>query len=270
MQAISKRFSRSWHLVLASLEVLKQDRELLVFPLISSLSVLVVAGTFMSIIELDSTVSLFLLYLAEYFVIVFFNTALVGCALIRLGGGDPTVMDGFRIASSKIGIIAGYAAIAATVGVILRTVGERLGLLGGIVAAMAGLGWTVVSFLVVPVLVSRNVGPVKAVRESAALVKKTWGENVIGNIGLGFVFGVFYFILALFVFLLAMLAVGSNSSELLIMLLLLGGMVGLLLAAIHASLHAIYSAALYRQATGELDTPGFSPEMLQDAFRRRK
>ena len=32
---------------------------------------------------------------------IFFNAALVACAIIRFRGGDPTVMDGLRAATAR-------------------------------------------------------------------------------------------------------------------------------------------------------------------------
>ena len=84
-----------------------------------------------------------------------------------------------RIATSKMGTIAGYALIAATVGMILRAIQERVGFIGRIIVGLLGVGWTVATYLVVPVLVTRDVGPIDAVKESAGWLKKTWGENVI-------------------------------------------------------------------------------------------
>src|SRR5687767_6108870 len=130
------RFSRSWELIKASGAVLRQDKELLLFPFFSAIATLIVAASFILPLiatgafersvapgeETSYMVFLFLFYLVQYFIIFFFNSALVGAAMIRLDGGDPTVRDGLRIASSKIVPIIGYAAIAATVGLILRII----------------------------------------------------------------------------------------------------------------------------------------------------
>ena len=135
-----EKFSRSWSLIKYSAGVLRQDRELLVFPLLSTIAAVLVALTFVPLLMQTGIATedgatkaspggyavMFALYLVEYFVIFFFNAALVGAALIRMDGGDPTVRDGLRIASSKTGKIFGYAMIAATVGVILRALAERL------------------------------------------------------------------------------------------------------------------------------------------------
>lgn len=278
-----ERFSRSWSLIKASAGVLSKDKELLVFPLLSSICALIVAAAFVlpilgmrsldalgeggAGVQAGAYVVTFLFYLVQYFVIFFFNSALVGAALIRLDGGNPTVGDGLRIATRKILPILGYAAIAAAVGMILRSLQERAGLLGRIVIGLIGVAWTVASFLVVPVLVSRDVGPIDAVKESAALLKKTWGENLIGQGGVGVVFGLIYVAL-FFVTVLAIIASGMSGSGVLVGTVVASMIVVFLLVAlIHSALAGIYSAALYRYAMGQESSTGFDGQILQQAFR---
>ena len=103
------RFSISWELIKSSAAVLNKDRELLIFPLLSSIAAIAVLASFVPLfleppeIDRDEYFVLVLggLYLAEYFVIFFFNSALVGAALIRLEGGNPGIGDGLRIAWSR-------------------------------------------------------------------------------------------------------------------------------------------------------------------------
>ena len=277
-----ERLSRSWGLIKASAGVLAKDKELLVFPLLSAACTLLVAAAFLlpalGLGALDGLRSgggvsfaayllAFLFYLAQYFVIFFFNTALVGAAMIRLDGGDPTLRDGLRIASGKLVPILGYAAIAATVGMLLRAVQERAGFIGKLVSGALGVAWTLASFLVVPVLVTRDIGPIDAVKESALLLKKTWGENLIGQGGVGLVFGLLFFVLAL-VGVAAIVAAALTGSGTLIVLVVALVIAALLLAAlIQAALSGIYSAALYRYAVGEGGSEGFDAQLLGQAFR---
>ena len=267
-----ERLSRSWGLIKASAGMLAKDKELLVFPLLSAACTLLVAAAFLlpalGLGALDGLRSgggvsfaayllAFLFYLAQYFVIFFFNTALVGAAMIRLDGGDPTLRDGLRIASGKLVPILGYAAIAATVGMLLRAVQERAGFIGKLVSGALGVAWTLASFLVVPVLVTRDIGPIDAVKESALLLKKTWGENLIGQGGVGLVFGLLFFVLAL-VGVAAIVAAALTGSGTLIVLVVALVIAALLLAAlIQAALSGIYSAALYRYATHGEAPAGF-------------
>ena len=277
-----ERFSRSWSLVKASAVVLRQDKELLVFPLLSTIAALVVAATFVVpaiglgwFEQLEGNdgaspamvVYGFLFYLVQYMVIFYFNTALVGAAMIRLDGGDPTVGDGLRIAGSKLGPILGYAAIAATVGMILRAIQERAGFIGKWVAGLLGVAWTVATFLVVPVLVTRDVGPLDALKESATLLRRTWGENLIGNGGLGLVFGLVYVLLALVGFGVVMAVASLGSAALTGALVALLVVSYIVLTLVHAALSGIYSAALYRYASEGQGSASFSPDVLSNAFR---
>lgn len=277
-----ERFSRSWGLIKASAGVLAKDKELLVFPLLSAACTLVVVAAFVlpalglgaldglrdgGGVSLLAYVLAFLFYLAQYFVIFFFNSALVGAAMIRLDGGDPTVGDGLRIARSKALPILGYAAIAATVGMVLRAIQERAGFVGRLVSGALGVAWTLASFLVVPVLVTRDVGPVDAVKESALLLKKTWGENLIGQGGVGLLFGLLFFALVLLGGA-AIIAVATTGNGVLTGLVVAIVIIAMLLAAlVQAALSGIYSAALYRYATGAGESEGFDAQLLGQAFR---
>ncbi|MBC7665840.1 MAG: hypothetical protein H7276_18970 [Caulobacter sp.] len=280
------RFSRSWSLANASWQVLKQDTQLLVFPLVSTIAAVVVAGAFAlgglgmwsydglsrlsgERLPMEFYVLGFAFYVCLYFVIFFCNAALVGAAMLRFDGGIPTVGDGFRIAAARSGRILGYALIAATVGMVLRAIQERVGFLGRFVVGLLGVGWTVATFMVVPVLVSRDVGPIDAVKESAGLLKKTWGENVIGKAGLGLAFLVVYLGLAVAVVALLGGAVALGNTPLVVTVAGLAVVALMLVALAHAALTGIYSAALYRYATTGSGGAGFDSSVLQAAFARK-
>lgn len=277
------RLSRSWRLVKASAAVLRDDKELLLFPLISMGALVVVLACFaLPMLGLGALDGLsrgsnhavsagvyavaFLFYFCQYFVIFFFNAGLVGAAMMRLDGGNPTFNDGMRIATSKIGVIAGYALIAATVGVVLRAIQERVGFIGRLIVGLLGVGWTIATYLVVPVMVARDVGPIDAVKESAALLKKTWGENVIGQVGLGAAFALIFMGVILAGVVLVGLAIATHSVVVIVLALgiavLAVGATGL----VQSALAGIYAAALYRYATTGEGTQGFDANAMQLAF----
>jgi hypothetical protein len=278
------RFSRSMDLIKASGTILRQDKELLLFPLSAAIATALVAASFLVPLFFSGAfdeagreppdavfaVTLFLFYLVQYFVIFFFNSALVGAAMIRLDGGDPTLADGFRIASSRIVQILGYAAIAATVGLILRLIEERAGFIGRWIAGLLGLAFTVATFLVVPILVSRDVGPLDAVKESAALLKKTWGENVIGTAGMGLVFFLVYLCVCGIgmVFVFGAAQTGSAAAVILVCAILV--LTFIAVALVQTALQGVYSAALYRYATGGNVGAAFSATLLADAFKPKR
>jgi len=282
---VFEKLSTSWELVKASAAVLRADKELLLFPVISAvLSMLVVvtfavpvilAGVFTSGAADGAGLSaagyagVLLFYVVQYFVIFFCNTALVGAALIRLRGGDPTVADGFRIAASRIQPILGYALIAATVGMVLRAISERSGLLGRLVVGLVGFAWNLATFLVVPVLVVEDVGPVEAIQRSASYLKRTWGEQIVGNIGMGLVFGLISLgILAAGVALI-LAAAATESAVLIIFVAVCLLMAFVAVALVSSALGGVYAAAVYRYAAEGQADGFFTPAMVKSAFRRK-
>lgn len=276
-----ERIGRSWALAKASYRVLRADRELVIFPLISFIALVVVLVSFavplavVGIADLDTgelspagIVIGFVFYVVAYSVAFFFNTALVGAAMIRLNGGDPTLSDGIRVAMSRLPAIIGYAVIAATVGMILRWISERAGIVGSIVAGILGFAWSVATFLVVPVLVVEGVGPIEAVKRSSTMLKKTWGEQLVGGFGIGLVFGLIMFAIAI-VGGAIIVALASVSTSLMVV-----GIVALILALgavalVASALGGIYTAAVYRYATtGEAGE--FGTNALAGAFRQKE
>ncbi|QJE02769.1 hypothetical protein HH212_24470 [Massilia forsythiae] len=276
------RIKRSFDLVRASAQVLRQDKHLLLFPIISAVAMLLVLAAFalplFGMASFDGVgkggvYSLaFLFYVVQYFVIFYFNTALVGAVMIRLDGGAPTLGDGLRIANGRFGTILGYAVIAATVGVILRALQERLGFVGRLVVGLVGAGWAVATFLVVPVIVTRDHGTLDAISESTSLVKRTWGENLVGQTGLSAAFGLVYFLLiaaAVGVALLLAPVAGSIAPVLMVAFATVVVLASLACILFHATLSGIYSAVVYRYAAGGNGTPGFDAGMLASSFRQK-
>ncbi|HSW34024.1 MAG TPA: DUF6159 family protein [Steroidobacteraceae bacterium] len=276
------RFARSLDLARAAWSVVRADKELMLLPVLSVAALLLILGSLAVPVALLGGLSpddvsgepgavpalgMLVFYIVAYFVTLFFNTALVGAAMIRMDGGNPRLSDGLRIAWERAGRIFGYACIAATIGLLLRALEQRIGLVGRIVVKLIGVGWALATFLVVPVLVTRDVGPVDAVKESAELLRRTWGENLIGNLGLGFVFGAGYFGLAIVSAGILVLAAQTGRPLFVSLVLLVAIVAFLILSALHATMQGVYSAALYRYATDHATPlPGFGPELLEGAF----
>lgn len=278
-------FSRSWELVKASWTVLRSDKELIVYPIVSFVGSIIVmitfaiptiaAGIFDSIsrdgaegIGVLGLIVGFLFYLVMYTVVIFSNTALVGAAMIRLEGGNPTLNDGFRIASQRLPKILGYAAISATVGMVLRAISERSGLIGQIVTSIIGFVWGVATFLVVPVLVMEDIGPWEAVKRSAGLLKKTWGEQLAANFSMGLIFGLLSVAIVIIgMVLTAVLANVSGALAVAAVVAMILTLIGISLVA--SALGGIYQAALYRYAAEGKNSDYFSAELIQGAFKEK-
>ena len=278
------RMSNSWSMMKASATVLRLDKELLIFPLLSGLAVLLITVSFAAPIvffggpealeALDDPGYLvysggFVFYLVLYTVVFFFNTGLVGATLIRLDGGDPTVGDGMSIAIKKLPTILGYAAISATVGVVLRAIEERVGFLGRIVVGLIGMSWALATYLTVPVLVTRDVGAIDAVKESASVFKRTWGEQVVGNAGIGLASFILFALMTAIAVPLIILASSINEALVIPMAVSVGSGY-FFLVLVTSALKGIYSAALYRFATSGDAGEHFNATMMDQAFRPKK
>jgi hypothetical protein len=271
----------SWALIKASAGVLRADKELIIFPILSGLVGLVVTASFLLPSLLAGVFDSFLaggiqgigllvgvsFYAAESFVVLFANAALIGAAMIRLRGGNPTVGDGLRIASKHVGAIFVFSFFSGAVGMILRILargGKGLGRLG---AAIGGLAWNLVTYLVLPVLVVEKINPVEAIIRSATLLKKTWGEQIVGNLSTDAVFGLPKLAVIGLLLLVGFQGSSFGSTVAFALVIALLVVVLLLLGLIESTLKGIYVAAVYRYAA-EGEVGGFfSEEVVKGAFR---
>ncbi len=275
------RIGRGWQLTKVAYGVIRKDKELLLFPFLGLLISGLMWGLFIaSIFFLDIAffqqiqgeypivyyLLYFLFYLLTAFIAVYFQAAVVGSAFIRLEGGSPTVGDAFRAANKHVGKLFLWAMVSATVGLILRAIRERAGFIGQIIAGALGIAWALASYMAIPVVVAEGMGPWTALKRSASLFRKTWGETLVGGLGLGLI------LLGLFLLGLLPLAAGIY---LLMQGLTLWGFVFLGVAAVYwliigllwGAAWAVLSAVLYRYAAHGKLAPGVTADVLQSAIR---
>jgi len=278
-----ERIANGWALTQQSLRVLMLDKELLVFPLLSSLAAIVVTASFAfplwssgyieSLAESEGApndpsvyVLLFLFYFVNYAVMIFFNAAIVSCALKRLRGGDPTVAFGLQSAMGLLPQILAWSLLSATVGFVLRMIENKAEGLGRLVVGLIGVAWSVATYFVVPVLVVERVGPIDALKSSAGILRRSWGEALVSRIGMGFiVFGA-----ALLSFLPAVLGIAMGNSFTVTVGIAVSVVLFLLVMAASTALQAIMVTALYEYATEGSAPSGFDERLLNGAFGPKK
>ena len=278
------KFSRSWELVKQSFTILRSDKQLMLFPVLSAVSCFVVTaviatgGAFLLLPARAAAIAagerfnpnqspmfllgMFTLYVVNYFVIVFFNVALVAVANSRLMGGSWTFKDGLELAWERKGTILEWALVAATVGVLLRTLEERLGLMGRLIMRFIGIAWTLACYFVVPVLAFEDLTPIDALKRSSKLFRDTWGEKVIGGFSLSMV-SLVLMLPGIGLPMAAAFLAGIN-----------GMMVGLILMVLYflvlsvfmSAVGGIFNAALYRYACFKQVPPAFSEELIVSAW----
>ena len=193
----------TWQLMKASWHVLMQDKALLVFPVVSGIACFLVLLTFIVPAlglgaagqgnlfrgqgEVLGWVLLFCYYLCNFFVVFFFNAALVDFVVTRMRGGEPTIGNSLRAAAACMPQIAAWAVLSATVGVVLKALEGRAGFLGRIVVSLLGFAWALVTYFVVPIIVIERKGALASVESSKDLLAKTWGKQIVSGLGYGLI-----------------------------------------------------------------------------------
>ena len=147
---------------------------------------------------------------------------------------------------------------------------ERLGrggeILLKIINGIFGLIWTIATIFVVPVMVYEDLGPVAAIKESIATLKKTWGESLIRYYGVGLVQFIFILLGVILAIGLALLAVAITPYALIA--------VGMLLFIYFLSVilffsvaNSIFNVALYAYANKKKLPRGYTHEIMSNAFK---
>lgn len=279
------RISNGFSLAGSTWRVLVRDKHLLAFPLVSGFFFLLVVVSFAvplaTLVDWNQfqqklqannnkppvwvyAVS-FAFYFCTYFVIIFCNSALISCAMLRFHGETPSLADGFRMALARLPQIFAWALVSATVGVLLKVVENAHEKVGEIVASLLGTAWSIMTFFVVPVLVVEKTGPMQAVGRSLSLLRKTWGEALVGNMGLNFIlFLLFLPVILIFVAGVLLLAQGMTAPG--VAVLVCAGVAFLLHMAISSALHTIFLAAIYLYAAEDRVPAGFDRRVMAGAF----
>ena len=265
------RVSNTFKMMKSCLDVLKKDRELILFPVFAAISVglfvlIMSAGGYLDNLDTEQGGSLapiiFLIFGAN-FLIVFFNSALVSAALERLRGGDPNVRSGLSHAVKHIHHIFFWSIIVTIVAILIAMIrGDRRenSIFRQIFASLIQAGCAMMTFFVVPIIVSENIGPINAIKRSTSLFKQTWGDQVVANFGFGIfqLFGVLLGVVVGWFFGLFSPLLGA----------ILGGSLAVMSVAIIYTLEGIYKAALYEFALGEKPLE-FQQEDLRTAYQRK-
>ena len=265
------RVSNTFKMMKSCLDVLKKDRELILFPVFAAISVAIFvlimsAGGYLDNLDAEqggSPAPLILLLFGANFLIVFFNSALVSAALERLRGGDPNVKSGLSHAIKHIHHIFFWSIIVTIVAILIAIIrGDRRenSIFREIFASIIQAGWAMMTFFVVPIIVSENIGPINAIKRSTSLFKQTWGDQVVANFGFGIfqLFGVLLGVVVGWFFGLFSPFLGA----------VLGGSLAVMSVAIIYTLEGIYKAALYEFALGEKPLE-FQQEDLRTAYQRK-
>lgn len=268
------RLSNGWDLAKISLSTINSNRSLLLFPVFSVVSLVLVLATFfggtfffigdeLEVLFNDEQYGnlvgyglVFLYYLINFFVIVFFNSALIHCAVKILNGEETSLQEGMSFAWSRVDKIFAWSVLSATVGTLLQAL-QNAGKIGEIAASLIGIAWSILTFFVVPVLIYEDKGVIESVKESGRLMKQKWGESLAANVS----FGVFHFLGIL-------VAVGIGillSSVSVVLGIVTGVAIVLLVSTVMSAAQTVFVAAVYNHVTGR-PVGNFDGDALDSVF----
>ena len=270
------RFSNGWTIAKNSFKVLRENRQLIVFPILSGISIILIFASFFTVIlgiagwnvdnmrdigTIGSYVVLFVFYIINYFVVVFFNMALIHCTSLYFKGEEVTIRKGIDFSMCRISSIFAWAVFAGTIGAVLKIIQENLGSLGKIITGIIGIVWSVATFFVVPVIAYENLGPVGAFKKSANLMKEKWGERI----GAGFSFFLIEVV--------AVLAIGIVGFVLASVNVIAGvaiAVIGiLLLLTVISALKTIFISAIYHNIQGD-PVELYNQQFIDNLFETKK
>lgn len=264
--------------------MLKQDRELVWLPAIGALLALAAAGAlFVPGWVLGDAAGgpthhswaywvggIFASFGASV-VGIYFQSALVIGANQRADGGDPTLRSCLDGAWAVRGRIIKWALLATTVGALIRAIERRFGAVGNIIGFLSGLAWAIATFLVVPVVVAEDIGPVAAAKRSGQLIKQTWGTSLRTTLR----FGVIQAVIAIPAMIVlgigfALLVDGGGAHRALgAVLALAGGATLLAMGVVFSAISGYARALIYRYAVGE-PVPGVDAALFAGVFQPRR
>lgn len=271
------RLSNGWTITMNSFSILKKNKQLIIFPILSGVSLLLMMGIFIlgimaaagwdvEYISADNQVLnyaiVFGFYFVNYFIVVFFNMALIHCSKLYFEGEEVTLSKGLQFSASRIGVILSWAFFAATVGTILKIIQENTGAIGKIVTGLLGIVWGVTTFFVVPVIAYENLGPIAAFKRSTQLMKEKWGESLGATFSLGLIQMIVLLVAAVPVFLI-IAYVNAIAG------IFIGIMLGFVIFAVFSAAETIFVSSVYNNVTGNIDDH-FNQQLIDGLFVVKK
>ena len=129
-----------------------------------------------TLISVAGIAGLFILSLCMYIVSTFFNVALSACVLAVFEGKPIGIGGGISTAARRLTAIFGWSAIAAVIGTISSLIDRRGNILVSVLTFLGGLAWTIATLFVIPIIATRNVSAVTAIKDSVNLLRADWGD----------------------------------------------------------------------------------------------
>lgn len=190
-QGFFDRLKTGWMLTKDSIAVIKTSPKLMVFPLLAAIAaVFFLVLFFLPLVIADviggglEYVVLFVLYFVTTFTATYFSAVLVYASNEVFHDRDPGIRESMRAINDRLGPIVVWSLIAATVSIAFRILENSDSPLSSILRGLFALGWSIMTFFIVPVIVFEEVSTTSMFRRSGATFKDTWGETLGAGFGI--------------------------------------------------------------------------------------
>ncbi len=279
MEQSEGRISRSWRLTRTAWGMVRKDRAMVALALLGMTSGLIWLAVFTIMgVYTDSdsgqgkvlVATLIALYPAT-FISVFFNVALASAANAALEGRRLSFGEALGESRKRLGKIALWSLLSAGVGAIMAELSSRLPGGARIAAWLVGAAWGLATLFVIPILATKSPtpGPITAVRESAGVVRKRWGEGISGTITITF-WMVLVAIPAALLIGIGFAVIGSGPVGLGAALIAAGGLLLFSISALGSAVQQVFSLCLYQYATAGTVREFSEQDLANPPFRRRR
>jgi hypothetical protein len=164
-----------------------------------------------------------------------------------------------------------WTLFAGIVGLIIKQIEERLGFIGRIIGRFIGIAWSVAAVFVIPIIVQdENSNPITMLKNSAGILKRTWGESLIGYVGIRLASGLVFLLsmgILVSVFIVSMML---NNYWLIAFVGVLWLVAMVVLSYLTSVAGQIYRGALYLYASDGIVCEPYNQEMLDSAWKFKK
>ncbi len=274
--ARQSRFRTGLELAKISWCTLRDHKALMAFPVMGIVLALIIGLLFtlpgILLITLTDVLWAAIILFAISGYLIAFTGVFVGvglCATVDkvLRGEDARFADGIHVARERIPEIAKWALMIATVALVIRVIQSKFDGIGGVVGALSGLAWSLVSFLAIPVITFEGLGPIKALKRSSSLFKQRWGQQVVGQAITGGVVGVLIVLPGIALVIIGAIMIGGGTVAAGVAVLVIGAVLMIIGSVVGGTLSQILSVALYRYAADGQAVGPFSSDTLQGVVR---
>jgi hypothetical protein len=147
---------------------------------------LVVVGLHPSVAELrfPRVLLIYAIFAAGGLPMTYANAVVIVAADARMRGETVGLGQLLARVNRRLPALLGWFALSAVVGFLLALLERSLRIVGPLLRFIGGLSWAVATVFVVPCIVFEDLGPVAAIRRSAAMFAAQWGLNVRAQVRL--------------------------------------------------------------------------------------